>query len=221
LTTTVTETVTYSASTSSATSSPDIVNIGWNMTGNYTVEGNDTIQSIAAAYDVGVCNLARANRLAHYEYIYAGQVLVIPGPVAGDNNTACYDTNNTLTTATCISGGPHTYTTFPGDTVQKIANSRFNITVDSIQSYQAQTQYIVNAGPYDVLEAGMNVKIPLCMPSQCIIESFTLEYGTFQDLATTYGSTVGQLMGLNSGYNHSEGAPGTGAELILPLNCTS
>ncbi|GKZ30455.1 hypothetical protein AbraIFM66950_009165 [Aspergillus brasiliensis] len=174
----------------------------------YTVQENDTLSAIAAKYGVGTCDLARLNILADPNFIYAGEVLRIPAQPTFPDDLNCFSSNNTEATNTCIDSGPHVYTIMPGDTIQKIANERFNITVDSVINQTAQTGYIaaLNPGPYDVLQTGETVKIPICDNTACTMTQFTLGYGTLQDFATYYGVAVGQIMALNLGYNHSEAA---------------
>lgn len=106
----------------------------------------------------------------------------------------------------------------PGDTIQNIANEHFDITVESIMSYGAQTEYIAerHLGPYDSLQTGETVRIPVCENTACTITDFTLTYGTLLDFATEYKVTVGQIMGLNPGYNHSEAI----AQLGVLYDCT-
>lgn len=98
------------------------------------------------------------------------------------------------------------YTILPGDTIQKIANERFNISTESILSFGAQTGYIaaLNPGIYDVLQTGETVKIPTCANSACTMADFRFTYGTTQDFATEYNVTVGQIMSLNLAYNHTD-----------------
>lgn len=98
------------------------------------------------------------------------------------------------------------YTILPGDTFQKIANMRSNITAESILNQTAQTGYIsaLNPGIYDVLQAGETVKISMCESTACTMTDFTFSYGTLQDFANLYHATVGQIMSLNLGYNHTE-----------------
>ncbi|GKZ35746.1 hypothetical protein AbraIFM66950_006499 [Aspergillus brasiliensis] len=172
----------------------------------YTVQSNDTIHSIAAQYNVGACDLARLNVLADPNFLYTNETLRIPARATFPDDTSCFSTNNTDATATCIYGGPHVYTILPGDTIQKIANERFNITTESILSFSAQTGYIaaLNPGIYDVLETGQTVKIPSCDNTACTMADFTFTYGTLQDFATAYNVSVGQLMALNLGYNHTD-----------------
>ncbi|OJJ42324.1 hypothetical protein ASPZODRAFT_147416 [Penicilliopsis zonata CBS 506.65] len=185
----------------------------------YTVTANDTLPLIAARYGVGECDLARLNRLADPNYIYAGEELLIPTRATFPDDYSCYSTNNTETTNVCIDAGPHVYTIMPGDTIQKIANERYNITVESVLNQTAQTGYIaaLAPGPYDVLETGETVKIPICNSTACTMTQFTLGYGTLQDFATLYDVTVGQIMSLNLGYNHSTGA----VPLGVLYNCES
>ena len=178
--------------------------------------------SLAAKFNVGVCDLARLNGLMNPDFIYTGEEMIIPAEPYLPDDYSCLNVNDTNTTADCIYGGPHVYTTMPGDTIQKIANERYGITVESILNYSPQTAYIaVNApGPYTVLESGQTVKIPLCSDSRCVIETFGFWYGTGPDLASTYSTTVGQIMALNAGFNHSDGGAAPGAALTLPVNCT-
>lgn len=172
----------------------------------YIVKSNDTIHTIAAKYNVGACDLARLNVLADPNFLYVDEPLRIPSRATFPDDYSCFSQNNTETTTTCIYGGPHVYTILPGDTIQKIANERFNITVESIMSFGAQTGYIaaLNPGPYDVLQTGETVKIPACENTACTMTDYTFTYGTLQDFATAYNVTVGQLMSLNLAYNHTE-----------------
>ncbi|KAJ5709018.1 hypothetical protein N7493_010352 [Penicillium malachiteum] len=187
----------------------------------YVKEG-DTVWDLAATYRVGVCDLARMNGLADPDFIYPGEKFLIPAESAHPDDFSCLDQNNTETTNTCVIGGPHVYTTMPGDTIQKIANVRYNITVDSILSYAAQTAYIVdlNPGPYTELEMSQLVKIPLCENTECILRTFNFHYGTFVDVAREFGVTTGQIMSLNQGFNHSDGGDTASAALTLTTNCT-
>lgn len=162
------------------------------------------------------------NGLADPDFIYPGEKFLIPATPAHPDDFSCLDVNNTDTTNTCIVGPPHVYTTMPGDTIQKIANVRYNITVDSIMSYSAQTAYIVDLqpGPYTPLETGQSVKIPLCENTECILRTFDFHYGTFVDVARMFGVTTGQIMSLNEGFNHSDGGAAANAAVAVVTNCT-
>lgn len=48
---------------------------------NYTVQQGDTLYSIASMYGIDYQWLARINAIYNYNYVYAGQQLVIPNPV--------------------------------------------------------------------------------------------------------------------------------------------
>ncbi|KAJ5614759.1 hypothetical protein N7528_008413 [Penicillium herquei] len=174
----------------------------------YTVKGNETIFDVAKKFGVGACDLARVNVLADPNFIYANESLVLPARATFPDDYSCFSQNNTQATNDCVFAGPHVYTIMPGDTVQKIANERYNITVESVLNQSAQTGYIaaLNPGPYDVLQTGETIKIPVCDNSICTTSVFTFSYGTLQDFATYYNTTVGQIMALNLGYNHTSGA---------------
>ncbi|KAJ5704193.1 hypothetical protein N7493_011331 [Penicillium malachiteum] len=173
----------------------------------YTVKGNETIFDVAKKFGVGACDLARVNVLADPNFIYANETLLIPARALFPDDYSCFSQNNTQATNDCIFAGPHVYTIMPGDTVQKIANERYNITVESVLNQSAQTGYIaaLDPGPYDVLQTGETIKIPVCDNSICTASVFTFSYGTLQDFATFYNTTVGQIMALNLGYNHTTG----------------
>ncbi|CAK7229785.1 hypothetical protein SCUCBS95973_007345 [Sporothrix curviconia] len=200
--------------------SASIINLNVSASGEtYTVQSGDTLAAIADQYGVGVCDIARLNILSDARSIYPGEELRVPAQATFPYDTSCITPNNTETTNTCIYGGPHTYTTQEGDTLQKIANVNFNITIESIVNQTSQTPYIKDAAenPYAILEAGQNVKIPVCDNSACTMSQFSLSYGTLQDFAATYSVTVGQLIAVNTGYNHSAG----GAPVLAMLHdCT-
>ncbi|CAK7236637.1 hypothetical protein SCUCBS95973_009675 [Sporothrix curviconia] len=196
---------------------PNIINLNVTIGDTYTVVEGDTVASIASKYGVGLCDVARLNVLADPEFIYPGEILNIPASATFPDDTSCLTPNNTDTTNTCIYGGPHVYTILPGDTIQKIANKWFNITTESILSFGAQTGYIqaLNPGIYDVLDTGATVKIPACSNTACTMTDYTFSYGTLQDFAAQYNVTVGQIMSLNLGYNHTEAI----APLGVVYNC--
>lgn len=140
-----------------------------------------------------------------------GQTLVIPGETCDPDSTTCVLTN-TSAINTCVMGGPRLYYTIKGDTYERIA-LRLNLTVDTVAD---------GANATAPLTVGEFVKLPLCGPSQCVIQPYKFEYGTYKDLADEYGTTVGQLMSLSPGYNYSEWRlSGNNAPSIdLAINCT-
>ena len=182
--------------------------------GAYIVGENDTIFTIAQTVDRGVCDIARYNRMADAVIITVGEELLIPPQVCDPDNSSCLLTPSNAT-MDCVIGGPHNYVTFPNDTITSIALNKFNITVASLFNTSLGVATVDT-----VLDEGKTLKIPQCSPSQCIFQPFEFTYGVYKDLAPLYGTTVGQIMALNSQYNHSEGAVGTGAVITLPMNCT-
>ncbi|KAF7177877.1 hypothetical protein CNMCM7691_006353 [Aspergillus felis] len=185
-----------------------------NTTHYYTVLEGDSIFSIAAKLDRGVCDIARANRMMDAEYLFPGFSLIIPDAVSNpDNDTCLLQAQNA--TATCIYGGPHDYTTATNDTITRVALYKLNITVDSLWTENAKIFNL--SSPDEVLPPNSYLKVPQCMPSVCTITAFEFTYGVFKDLAEKYGTTVGQIMTLNFHYNYSS-AVGTAADEALGLS---
>lgn len=187
-------------------------------TGTYVVQTGDTIFTIAKAFNRGVCDIARANRMADAELITVGEELLIPGQVCEPDNDSCLLTAQNAT-RDCIFGGPHTYQTAPGDTIETIALKKLNITVESLLSLATVHGRDVNASA--VLPSGTTLKIPQCSPSRCVVEPYEFVYGTYADLARRFHTTVGQLFAFNPTYNKSTADPGTGPIITVPVNCTA
>lgn len=110
------------------------------------------------------------------------------------------------------------YYTVNGDTYERIALKRLNITVESLMG-----DVNGNSSASDPLPVGQFVKVPQCDPSQCIIQPYSFSYGVYKDLAEKYGTTVGQIMMLSPTYNYSSIAPlgGTYPPIDLAINCTA
>ncbi|KAL1618568.1 hypothetical protein SLS56_010496 [Neofusicoccum ribis] len=184
--------------------------------GSYIVQENETMPEIAAKVGRGVCDIARANRMADALMLYTDEELIIPAQVCDPDNDTCL-VPNTTTTNTCINGGPHTYTTFLGDTVAYIAQ-KFNVTLDTLTAVTNNTI----SDSYAEIEAGNQIKIPMCSPSQCIMQPYRFSYGTYADLAKNYSTTVGQIMAYNAGYNKSTATTVDESPAIaVPMNCTA
>jgi len=83
--------------------------------GYYKVKRGDSLWDIALKYNTTVANLRKLNGLGRRSYIYAGQVLRVPGDTLDVNNY-------------------YVYTIKKGDTVSDIA-SRFKTTVSNIKSW--------------------------------------------------------------------------------------
>jgi len=179
---------------------------------------NTTIFDIAKHMNRGACDIARLNHMADVTIIpNVGQQIVIPGEVCDPDNTSCV-TMRKNTTRTCIYGGPRLYYTVNGDTYEKIALDRLNITVESLMGTGS------NSSATELLEPGQFVKVPLCYPSQCVMQPHSFdEEGTYKDLAEQYDTTVGQIMMLSPTYNYSS-CSYTGEQcpsIDLPINCTA
>lgn len=172
--------------------------------------------SIAASLNLGTCDIARANRMADAMLIYTGETLSIPIASTCPDDTHCLVPNNTVPTAVCVYGGPHVYTTFDGDTLQTIAEHKFNITLDALLTTAKGPD---TSDAYTNLGAGQGIKLPLCKESQCIMKPYQIQYGTYADVALAYGTTVGQIMGLNPTYNKSTAGVGEGPVVAIPADC--
>lgn len=209
-----------SASLSLATScNPSALN---NTLSKYEItKENTTVFDVARATKRGVCDIARLNMMADGTIVpNVGQTFNIPGETCHPDNDSCI-LKDTGRTRTCVYGGPRLYYTVNGDTYEKIA-VRLNITTESLMS--GSMQHGGSSSPNEVLPAGQFVKTPLCSPSQCVIQPYTLKYGVYKDLAEKYGTTVGQIMMLSPTYNYSShNSPsedsGPYPSIDLPINC--
>ncbi|KAF2667464.1 hypothetical protein BT63DRAFT_480426 [Microthyrium microscopicum] len=168
----------------------------------------------------GVCDIARANRMADADLaLHPGRTLLIPSEVCKPDNNSCLLARQNAT-ATCILGGPHTYQTVQGDTLESIALKKFNITTATLMKNTRRRQG-GNITVTTPLNPGMTIKIPQCSPSQCVVQPYHLTYGTYRDLAARVGTTVGQIMAFNPGYTTSQAEVGEGPVLTIPMDCTA
>ncbi|KAJ8064936.1 hypothetical protein OCU04_007240 [Sclerotinia nivalis] len=182
----------------------------------WTVAETDTIFSIAAATNRGVCDIARASRMPDAEYIDTGMVLIIPAQVCNPDNESCLLTASNDATS-CVYGGPHTYTTVRNDTITKIA-TKFNVDV-SVLSTDTITGMLKVSSVDEIITAGTLMKVPQCSPSECTIQPIQFTYGVYKDLAEKYNATVGQLLGFNTGYRYSDSVESLSPVLTIPMNC--
>ncbi|KAJ5381326.1 uncharacterized protein N7496_003754 [Penicillium cataractarum] len=183
----------------------------------YTTTSHDTIFSIAKKFDRGACDIARANRMIDAEHLFAGFTLLIPGQVCNPDSSTCLLTRQNAT-ATCVKGGPHDYKTIAGDTVEKIALYKLNVTVDTVMS-EASEAGISSAT--EEIPAGTFIKVRQCVPSTCTITPFHFTYGVYKDLAEKFGTTVGQIMSFNGAYNYSDHSDAEAAWITVPMGCTN
>ncbi|KAI8198176.1 Intracellular hyphae protein 1 [Colletotrichum sp. SAR 10_65] len=116
-----------------------------------TVKAGQTLTTIAQRYNSGICDIAWQNKLANPNVIFAGQVLLVPVDVCNPDNTSCITPTGE---ATCVTGGPATYTIKSGDTFFVVAQS-LGITTDSLTG--------ANPGvAAESLQVGQVIKVPVC-----------------------------------------------------------
>lgn len=191
-------------------------NCNQNATVIYTIQSKDTIFTIAKHFNRTFCDLARYNHLTDPELLYPSEQLYIPPESCTtrtpDSSCMLNHQKHHKTTNNCVSGGPHTYYTFHGDTIEKIALAKFNITVESLYNFSGKMAG-VNSTDQE-LEPGTFIKVPQCLPSRYGgFVPFEFTWGTYVDLAREYRTTPGQIFALNPTFNHSETGPGVGGGL--------
>ncbi|KAL3471156.1 hypothetical protein BJX99DRAFT_238034 [Aspergillus californicus] len=187
--------------------------------GVYYAQENQTLFEIAHTVHRGACDIARYNRMADAVIpLTTGEEIIIPPQVCNPDNSTCLITAEpNATYADCVVGGPHTYTTLAGDTMNYIA-LKLNLTIDALMSTSSMPG--LEAGATDeVIGAGQSMKLPQCSPSKCVFRPETFVYGTYKDLAAKVGTTPGQIMALNPTYNHSVEDQGEGPVLTVPRDC--
>ena len=165
----------------------------------YTVKWGDSLSSIAYRYGMTVEALMIANGLTNPNFIYAGQVLVIPG--AGSP-------------APAMPPGPPLaktyYTVKWGDTLEAIAY-RYGTTVAAIMQANSLTNsWYIYVG--QVLAIPSGTAMP---PSYPAATYYTVRYGdTLNKIAIRYGTTVWALVQANNLPNPSLIYPGQ--MLVIP-----
>lgn len=150
------------------------------------------------------------------EHLYAGFTLIIPGQVCEPDSTTCILTKQNAT-ATCVKGGPHDYKTIAGDTLERIALYKLNVTLDTL--WPNSKQFGISS-PTEEIPAETWIKIPQCVPSVCTVTPFHFTYGVYKDLADKFGTSVGQIMSFNYGYNYSDATDSDAAWITVPFGCT-
>lgn len=165
----------------------------------YTTTSEDTIFSIAKKFHRGACDIARANRMIDAEHFFARFTLLIPGQVCNPDSSICLLTRPNAT-ARCVNGGPYDYQTIAGDTIEKIALYKLNVTVETVFSEASRAGILSTT---EEIHAGTFIKIRQCVPSACTVTPFHLTYRVCKDLAEHFGTTVGRIMSFNGAYNYS------------------
>ncbi|KAF2167783.1 carbohydrate-binding module family 50 protein [Zasmidium cellare ATCC 36951] len=184
---------------------------GSTSTTNYTIIAGDTLTTVAERYSSGICDIATLNNISNPNLVTPGQNLLIPTNCTTPDNDSCLDVPADPT-ETCVKGLGSTYDVRSGDTLSAIATS-FNITLPAIVDANPQIADI------DVIEVGQIINVPVCPSSQCeIVGTYNIVSGDlFYDLASTYHTTVGQILALNVGVDPTTLVEGQ--QIILPQGC--
>lgn len=121
---------------------------------NYTVKSGDTLEKIAAMFDSGVCNIAKANNISNPDFILDGQQLIVPTKLCDPDNTSCRTPPGTRPCVPPSEDVAPKFTIQSGDTFFLIG-TRLNITADSIIA----ANLCVDPG---ALQVGQVINIPIC-----------------------------------------------------------
>lgn len=117
--------------------------------------------------------------------------------------------------ASCLAGGPHTYTVATNDTIAIIAD-KFQVAHATIQAGRTAV-----TDPNEVL-TDAQVKILQCSPSQCQLQPFSLNTTDLVSLAAQYNTTVGQIEAYNPGGPFGEALNTSMLPVIaMPMNCVN
>jgi peptidoglycan endopeptidase LytE len=143
---------------------------------SYTVQSGDTLGSIAKACGTNTAALKLANP-GLGKYIYAGQMLVLPG--------AFWDNGN----------GYATYVVSKGDTLKSLA-ARFGTTMDTLGSLNSLTNYnLIYEGQWLIVPNGVVTPVP---PPPSSGGTYTVQSGdTLRKIAARINSTVNDILAVN------------------------
>lgn len=142
----------------------------------YTVQWGDSLGVIAQRYGVTLNALYSANPGVGY-YIYAGQVLLIPGGSCTCDYTPSYSYY-----------GGNTYTVQRGDTFSKIAR-RYGVNYYDLWAANPQIW------DPNYIYAGQVIYLPASTPTYHTVQSGD----TLRKIAGYYGTNVNSLLSLNPG----------------------
>ncbi|KAF6823351.1 intracellular hyphae protein 1 [Colletotrichum musicola] len=118
---------------------------------DYTVVSGDTLTIISQKLSSGICDIAKLNNLANPNVIGLGQVLKVPTHICNPDNTSCLAKDGD---ATCVEGGPATYTIKSGDTFFVVA-SNLGLDVNALLAANEGVDPLL-------LEVGQVINVPVC-----------------------------------------------------------
>ncbi|KAK1979285.1 LysM domain-containing protein [Colletotrichum cereale] len=118
---------------------------------DYVVKSNDTLTSIAATYNSGICQIATLNHIADPNTLPVAITLKVPTNLCEPDNTSCLTKPGQ---AQCVVGGPVDWTIRAGESFYSVA-----------QQLGLDYTYLVAANPtLDPLNLpiGQVIKVPVC-----------------------------------------------------------
>ncbi|KAK2728173.1 intracellular hyphae protein 1 [Colletotrichum kahawae] len=118
---------------------------------DYTVVSSDTLTIISQKLSSGICDIAKLNNLSNPNLILLGQVLKVPTQICNPDNTSCLAKAGT---ATCVEGGPATYTIQKGDTFFIVAGD-LGLDVNALLAANEGVDPLL-------LQEGQVINIPVC-----------------------------------------------------------
>ncbi len=144
---------------------------------SYTVSPGNTLGQIAQTCGTSIAAIQLANP-GLGKYIYAGQVLILPG--------AFWDKGN----------GYATYVVSRGDTLKALA-LRFGTSVDTLGSLNSLVNYnLIYEGQWLTVPSGVAVPLPQPPPSSS--GTYTIQSGdTLRKIAARINSTVNGILAVN------------------------
>lgn len=194
-----------------------------------TVKEGDTLGKLAKQFGVGICDIAKASKLADPNIVNIGDVLTIPAPQAGvaPDDTSCLKSGGGVATAGCVVGGPDRLVIPAAGLTGQLAAKFLNITIDSFAAANAASLKAAAGGGGNVsaaavaamnLTGGSIMQVPVCPNSQCTIGQGTVKQGDiFDKIASAAGSTTGQILMLNPGIDRLNLQ--IGQTFTLPSDC--
>ena len=184
---------------------------GANSTVTHTIVAGETLGSLATLYNSGICDIASFNNIANPNLVTPGQELRIPSGCTTPDNASCLPPPAPAANATCATAASSAYIVKSGDTLSNIA-ADYQITLAGLVAANKQIDNI------DLIFPDQLINIPICPGSQCTVKTYTIKSGDlFFDLAATYGTTVGNIKGVNLNVDPTKLA--VNQTILLPQDC--